>query len=396
MILRAYTPSDAEALAEIYRDAVRGIGPQAYTEEQVTMWALYPDDLEEFRVRMSRGLTLVAEERGKAVAFGQLEPNDHLAFIYCSTAYSRRGIASVIYSALEAHAFERGVTLIHTEASRISRPFFEKRGFATVEVERVLRFGVEFERFRMQKRKDLPARSSMQNQESPVAFDQAHADAYDQRFAKLAPLRDALHLLISAVLADLPAEARILCVGAGTGHELIYLARKFPQWRFAVVEPSAPMLEVCRRKAAECGITSRCVFHEGYLDSLPPSAAFDAATSLLVSQFILAPEARAEFFRAIAARLRPGGFLVSADLASDLASASYQGLLEVWLRLMRETGSPPEQIEKLRVTYGRDVAVLPLEQLSALITSGGFEPPVLFLQTCLIHAWYTQRTPTVA
>jgi tRNA (cmo5U34)-methyltransferase len=227
--------------------------------------------------------------------------------------------------------------------------------------------------------------------ESPVAFDQAHAATYDQRFAKLAPLRDALHLLISAVLADLPAEARILCVGAGTGHELIYLALKFPQWRFTVVEPSAPMLEVCRRKANECGIALRCVFHEGYLDSLPVSPAFDAATSLLVSQFILTAEARVSFFHNIASRLRPGGYLVSADLASDTGSATYQSLLEVWIRLMRETGSPPEQLEKLRMTYGRDVSVLPLQQVSALIAAGGFETPVLFLQTCLIHAWYAQR-----
>jgi tRNA (cmo5U34)-methyltransferase len=236
----------------------------------------------------------------------------------------------------------------------------------------------------------------MQRQEPPVAFGQEHAAAYDQRFAKLAAMRDALHLLISAVLADLPAEARILCVGAGTGSELIYLARKFPQWRFTALEPSPPMLEVCRRKAEECGITPRCVFHEGYLDTLPPSAAFDAATSLLVSQFILAPDARAGFFRAIAERLRPGGYLVSADLASDTTSSTYENLLGVWIRLMRETGSPPEQLEKLRITYGRDVAVLPLEQVSSIIASGGFETPVLFLQTCLIHAWYAQRTPTGA
>lgn len=236
----------------------------------------------------------------------------------------------------------------------------------------------------------------MQHPKPSVVFDQAHASAYDQRFAKLAPMRDALHLLISAVFSDLPTEARILCVGAGTGHELIYLAQKFPQWRFAVVEPSAPMLEVCRRKAEGCGIMPRCVFHEGYLDSLPPSAAFDAATSLLVSQFILAPEARAVFFRAIARRLKPGGYLASADLASDTASGAYQSLLEVWLRLMRETGLPPEQLESLRDTYGRDVALLPLEQVSAIIASGGFETPVLFLQTGLIHAWYAQRTPTDA
>ena len=135
----------------------------------------------------------------------------------------------------------------------------------------------------------------MQHLERPAAFDQQNAATYDQRFAKLAAMRDALHLLIGAIFADLPAEARILCVGAGTGHELIYLAQKFPEWRFAVVEPSGPMLDVCRRKADACGITSRCVFHEGYLESLPPSAPFDAATSLLVSQFILSPEARAGF-----------------------------------------------------------------------------------------------------
>ncbi len=235
----------------------------------------------------------------------------------------------------------------------------------------------------------------MPHPEPPVAFDQAHADAYDQRYVRLAPMREALHLLMSAVLADLPADARILCVGAGTGQELIYLAQKFPRWRFAVVEPSGPMLGVCRRKAEAGGITPRCVFHEGYLDSLPPSAAFDAATSLLVSQFILSPAARTGFFREIAARLRPGGYLVSADLASDPASASYQSLLDVWIRLMRETGSPPEQIEKLRVIYGREVALLSVDQVSALIASGGFETPVLFLQTGLIHAWYAQRAPTV-
>ena len=234
----------------------------------------------------------------------------------------------------------------------------------------------------------------MQRPESPIAFDQVHAATYDQRFAKVAAMRDALHLLMGAVIGDLPAEARILCVGAGTGQELIYLAQKFPKWRFTAVDLSAPMLEVCRRKTEECGIVSRCSFHEGYLDSLPPSAPFDAATSLLVSQFILAPEARVGFFRAIAERLRPSGYLVSADLASDTASSTYQSLLEVWIRLMRETGSAPEQLEKMRVTYGRDVAVLPVEQVSSIITSGGFETPVLFLQTCLIHAWYAQRTPT--
>ncbi len=153
MTLRAFNPCDAEALAGIYRDSVRGLGPQAYTKEQVAAWAVYPDEIEEFRGRLSRGRTLVAEEEDRAIAFGQLEPDDHLAFLYCSTAYARRGVASALHAALEAHAFAQGAAEIHTEASRISRPFFEKHGYALIEVERVVRFGVEFERFRMQKKR---------------------------------------------------------------------------------------------------------------------------------------------------------------------------------------------------------------------------------------------------
>ncbi|RYD79573.1 MAG: class I SAM-dependent methyltransferase [Verrucomicrobiaceae bacterium] len=236
----------------------------------------------------------------------------------------------------------------------------------------------------------------MQNQQSPVAFDQAHASEYDKRFAKLAPLRDVMHFFLGTVFSDLPANARILCVGAGTGSELLYLAQKNPQWHFTAVDPSAPMLEVCRRRAEEAGIASRCAFHEGYLDSLPPSEPFDAATSILVSQFILNPETRTEFFRAIAERLRPGGYLATADLASDVNSTAYQSLLDIWLQLMKTTGIPPENAEKLRVTYGRDVALLPVEKVSEIIASGGFETPVLFLQTGLIHAWFTKQRATVA
>ena len=232
----------------------------------------------------------------------------------------------------------------------------------------------------------------MQPKEIEAIFDQ-QAATYDQQWARLAPLRDALNLLIGAVFSDLPDNARILCVGAGTGAEILYLAQKFPQWHFTAVEPSAPMLAVCRRRAEEAGIASRCEFHCGYLDSLPSSKAFDAATSILVSQFILGNAARVDFFRAIANRLRPGGQLVSADLASDVNSEAYQSLLEVWLRMMTAAEVTEEMRERMRTTYGRDVAVLPPEDVASLIMSGGFKAPVLFHQAGLIHAWYAHWNP---
>ncbi|WP_232288441.1 class I SAM-dependent methyltransferase [Anaeromyxobacter sp. K] len=62
-------------------------------------------------------------------------------------------------------------------------------------------------------------------------------------------MRDALHLVTRLALGELPAQARILCVGAGTGAELLSLAAAFPGWRFTAVDPSEPMLRRCRARA---------------------------------------------------------------------------------------------------------------------------------------------------
>ena len=230
----------------------------------------------------------------------------------------------------------------------------------------------------------------MQPQEIQAIFDQ-QAATYDQQWARLAPVREALNLLTASVLSDLPDNARILCVGAGTGAEILYLAQRFPKWHFTAVDPSAPMLSVCRRRAEEAGIAARCEFYCGYLDSLPATESFDAATSILVSQFIVEKKARVDFFHAIAERLRPGGQLVSADLASDINSDAYQSLLEVWLRMMTAAEVTEEMRERMRTTYGRDVAVLPPKDVASIITMGGFKDPVLFHQAGLIHAWYSSR-----
>lgn len=232
----------------------------------------------------------------------------------------------------------------------------------------------------------------MQRHEIEAVFDQKCASGYDQQWSKLLPLRDALHLLIAALLSDLRDDARVLCVGAGTGSELIDLARRRPGWSFTAVEPSVLMLDVCRRKAEAAGLASRCVFHAGYLDSLPLGEAFDAGTALLVSQFILDRAARSDFFRGIGERLRPGGWLISSDLAADTASAAYRRLLDVWWRVMRAADVPPEGLDRMRAAYDRDVAILPPGEVAAIVAAGGFEAPVQFLQTGLIHAWFAQRT----
>ena len=231
----------------------------------------------------------------------------------------------------------------------------------------------------------------MEREALQQVFDQKCASGYDQQWSKMAPLRDSLHLLLGAVLGELRPDARILCVGAGTGAELLYLAERFPNWRFVAVEPSAPMLDVCRRKVEAQGIAARCEFHQGYLETLPAGEPFDAATALLVSQFLLDRNVRSAFFREIADRLGPSGFLVNADLSSCASPAFDQSLREVWFRLMRSGTLTAEAVAKMRTTYERDVAVLPPEEVAAIIAAGGFSEPIPFLQTGLIRAWYARR-----
>jgi tRNA (cmo5U34)-methyltransferase len=227
-------------------------------------------------------------------------------------------------------------------------------------------------------------------QPAPVNhFTQEHASRYDQNFANLAPMNAALHLLIKALLLDLPAQARVLCVGAGTGAELLVLAQEFPQWHFTAVEPSKPMLDICRQRAEAAEIASRCTFHQGYLDSLPAAAPFDAATALLVSHFLMEREARRQFFAHIAARLRPGALLVNSDLTSDMDTASYRSLREVWRRMFRFAGIP--NADSACAAHGTSVALLPPFEMEQLLQESGFQEPTLFFQTLLIHAWYSQR-----
>ena len=119
------------------------------------------------------------------------------------------------------------------------------------------------------------------------------------------------------------------------------------------------MLDTCRKRVDEAGLSSRCSFHEGYLESLPVEDMHDAATCFLVSQFILDAQARSDFFRQIADRLVPGGILANADLSADVESEDYDALLAVWQRVMAASAVSAEGLDRMKSGYAKDVAILP-------------------------------------
>ena len=219
-------------------------------------------------------------------------------------------------------------------------------------------------------------------------FNQEIADAYDRRNSALAPISDGLHFLLRLVLADLPADARVLCVGVGTGAEILALAKAYPGWSFVGVDPSEDMLAVGRHRLEQAGVLDRCELLQGYAEDAPHG--FDAAVSLLVAHFIKR-EDRHAFYSAIHERLNPGGRFASAEISGDLDAPEFPEMLEDWKRVQVLMGATPESLAKLGGALRDVLGVLPPAETEDLWRAAGFPTPVPFFQAFMIRGWHAVR-----
>ena len=218
-------------------------------------------------------------------------------------------------------------------------------------------------------------------------FDAARASVYDAQADNMAPVRDTLHYCLRLVVSSLPEDARIVCVGAGTGSEMSMLAKLHPAWKFVAVEPAPAMLERCRQRAESEGFAERCEFHEGTLDTLPKGDLFDLATSLLVSHFIVDIDERQSFYSEIAKRLRSGGLLVTCDLATELGTHNFEQLYLAWEALFTLAG-----LTMGRQAFGTAIGMLSPQAVERLIASSGFDAPVPFYQAVFMPGWFARRS----
>ncbi|WP_293642797.1 hypothetical protein [Polaromonas sp.] len=68
----------------------------------------------------------------------------------------------------------------------------------------------------------------------------------------------------------------------------------------------------------------------------------------------------------------------------------------MWLNMMLAAGIPASGLEQICAAYAKDVAILPPAQVASIIKSGGFDEPVSFYQSGLIHAWFSKRASSNA
>ena len=151
--LRPLRPNDLAQVAKVYRDAVLSQAATLYSPEQVQAWAAHGvADHGPFREPLLRGFGLVScggAGGGEVEAFGLLDPPDRLALLYCRGRSARQGRATALLEALESHARSQGYRRLRTEASQLSRPLLERKGWQVEAEETAFYAGVAFQRWRM-------------------------------------------------------------------------------------------------------------------------------------------------------------------------------------------------------------------------------------------------------
>lgn len=224
----------------------------------------------------------------------------------------------------------------------------------------------------------------------PDFFSGEAALTYDERNKKLAQISDCLHFLVGLILKDLPKNSRILCVGVGTGAEILSLARNFPDWSFLALDPSQAMLDVCRDRLKGAGVANRCEFFHGYVQDLPGQERFDAVLSILVAHFV-GRDQRPGFFRGMADRLRTGGYLINSEISFDLNSKEFPAMLNNWKEIQTMMGATEESLEKLPMILRDVLSVVPPAETENFFRMSGISCPVRFFQAFMICGWYGKK-----
>lgn len=231
----------------------------------------------------------------------------------------------------------------------------------------------------------------MSSKATPVFFDQKFSESYDERNRNLSPIFKNLHFLIGLVLADLPDNAHLLCVGVGTGEEIVALSGAYPGWQFTGIEPSAPMVGICREKIQAMGLADRCTILNGYLSDTDEGTHYDAVLCLLVTHFITNHEERQLMFIDMYTRLKSGGYLINADISDDMASPEFQSIFGKWKVMHQSSGASEQALENMEKALATQASVVSKNKMESFLRGAGFALPVQFFQSLLIRAWYSKK-----
>lgn len=154
--LRPAGAADVPALARLYAETARVLGPTCYGPAQVQAWCSFGQDTPAFRAYVLDADTWLAEDAaGAVIGFCGVGAHGEAAEVhslYVHHAWGRRGIGSQLLGSAVARARGRGLRHFSAWVTPFSRPVFERAGFGLVRTVVEPYQGVEFERYRVELR----------------------------------------------------------------------------------------------------------------------------------------------------------------------------------------------------------------------------------------------------
>lgn len=206
-------------------------------------------------------------------------------------------------------------------------------------------------------------------------FDAFAARRYDEGMPQRVPGYALALELAGAVLASrLPASARILVVGAGTGAEILHLASLRANWRFTALDISPAMLDVARERLDAAGLVDRVDFVAGPMQAAEGLPMHDAGLAQLVTQFVPHVEKPA-FYARIARALVGGAPLLSLDYRPEVFADT--AALRDWAL---HVGATPDAAEAM-LSRIRDTWYIPSEDdLAGLWQGAGLTAELRYMQ----------------
>ena len=152
MLIRAFEPADADALAALFHASVRQIGIRDYSTEQVIAWSPSQPKPEEYLRRAEGQWLLVAENSDcEPIGYAAMGPDGRIDHLYCRPDAVGTGVGLALYAALENAAKDSGISVLTVEASEAARRLFERAGFKVEARNNFEVNGVAIHNYRMSK-----------------------------------------------------------------------------------------------------------------------------------------------------------------------------------------------------------------------------------------------------
>jgi tRNA (cmo5U34)-methyltransferase len=223
-------------------------------------------------------------------------------------------------------------------------------------------------------------------------FDAKRANAYDVKIRRIVPGYEVMHdLSLHLLLNRLPPQATILVAGAGTGQEVLAYAHANPTWQITGVDSAEKMLAVARERVTEHELSNRIHLKLGKVKDLPRDQYFEAATSILVMQFIPDDGAKIEYLSEIFSRLKAGGKFIVIDLVGDKTSQEFDMFLSSWEARQLHLGEDKAEVKKDFEHIKRDLQFIAESRMDDLLREVGFREIHKFFQSYLFCGWIGEK-----